>query len=299
MNIEVALEQIINFMSRHRQIIIGLTIIVFMFLIAKLTRIAIRKYFQKYQGENFDKTNYQFLNNGISFIFFILTITLVFYIIPPLRALGLTLFAGAGIIAAIIGFASQAAFSNIISGIFIVIFKPFRIGDFIKLESLNWGSVEDITLRHTVIKSFQNERYVIPNSKISAENILNASISDEKSCTFLEMGISYDSDIDLAIDLMREEAEKHPNLIDNRSPEDIETGTPKVVIRLIGFGDSSVNLRAYIWAEDFIKGFIMKTDLFKSIKKRFDAEGIEIPFPYRTIVYKDAKETKFTRNTKN
>ena len=59
-----------------------------------------------------------------------------------------------------------------------------------------------------------------------------------------------------------------------------------VIVRVIGFGDSSVNLRGYIWSKDHISGFYLKCDLFKSVKERFDKEGIEIPFPYRTIVYK-------------
>ena len=106
------------------------------------------------------------------------------------------------------------------------------------------------------------------------------------------MGISYDSDIDLAMNIMREEAKKHAECIDNRSEESKEKGDDMITTRLIGFGDSSVNIRAYVWASDPINGFVMKTDLYKSIKKRFDSEGIEIPFPYRTIVYKDEKKAQ-------
>ena len=270
-----------------------LIIILVMILFAKLVRRGLRKHFERTKTKGtFDKTNYQFLSNGVSFFFFLLGVILIFYTIPSLKALGLTLFAGAGIFAAIVGFASQAALANLISGIFIVLFKPFRLGDIIKIESLNWGTVEDITLRHTVIRSFQNERYVIPNSVVSAETILNASIGDSKTCVFFEMGISYDSDIDLAMKIMREEAEKHVNCIDNRTEEDKLSKVERVITRVIGFGDSSVNIRAYVWARDFNEGFEMKTDLHKSIKYRFDAEGVEIPYPYRTIVYKNAEPAK-------
>tara|TARA_B100001109_G_C18846607_1_gene467159 strand:+ start:893 stop:1795 length:903 start_codon:yes stop_codon:yes gene_type:complete len=280
-----------EFLGPYRYFVYAIIIIVVMVIAARITREAIKRQFEKsdHLGTS-NQTNYQFLRNGISFVFFILGVLLIFYTIPGLKQLGLTLFAGAGIFAAIIGFASQAAFANIVGGIFIVIFKPFRVGDVLKVGSTNWGTVEDITLRHTVIRSFQNERYIIPNSSINSDTILNASIGEQKTCIFLEMGISYDSDIDLAMKIMVEEAEKHPKLIDNRSPEDIEAGTPKVVTRVIGFGDSSVNLRAYTWASDPIAGFVMKTDLYKSIKMRFDEEGIEIPFPYRTIVYKNEKQ---------
>jgi small-conductance mechanosensitive channel len=86
--------------------------------------------------------------------------------------------------------------------------------------------------------------------------------------------------------IMREESEKHPNCYDNRTEEEKKNKEPIVKVRVIGFGNSSVNLRAWVWSEDAGKGFVMACDLNKSIKERFDKEGVEIPFPYRTIVYK-------------
>ena len=70
-----------------------------------------------------------------------------------------------------------------------------------------------------------------------------------------------------------------PNLIDDRTPMAIANGDPKVIIRVIGLGDSAVTLRAWAWARDFPSAFVMKCELLESIKKRFDAEGVEIPFP--------------------
>ncbi|MEP1140894.1 MAG: mechanosensitive ion channel family protein, partial [Balneola sp.] len=98
------------------------------------------------------------------------------------------------------------------------------------------------------------------------------------------------SDLDLARVIMTEEVESHPNFIDGRTQLQIDEGDPLVPVRLISFGESSVNLRAWAWAEDPGKAFVMGTDLNESIKKRFDKEGIEIPFPYRTLVYKEDKK---------
>ena len=128
---------------------------------------------------------------------------------------------------------------------------------------------------------------IIPNSVISSEILINSSIVDETICNFVDIGISYDSNIDKAIEIMRSEAVGHPNFIDRRTEEDIKNGEYPVTIRVMGFGDSSVNLRAFVWSKDHSSGFVMKTDLNKSIKEQFDKNGIEIPFPYRTIVYKD------------
>lgn len=234
-----------------------------------------------------DPTKFYFLKNAINAILLVVALIIIFYSIPELKAVGLSLFAGASILAAIIGFASQQAFSNIVSGLFIILFKPFRVGDVVKFGTDNFGIVEDITLRHTVVLGLENRRLIVPNSIIGSETILNSSITDEKICNFIMMGISYDSDIDLAIKIMQEEAMKHPNYIDNRTEENREKGLPPVIVRLVSFGDSSVNLRAQVWSKDPILGFEMKCDLHKSIKERFDQEGIEIPYPYRTIVYKN------------
>jgi len=206
--------------------------------------------------------------------------------IPELKALGLTLTAGAGVITAVLVFASQQAFSNIISGIFIVIFQPFRVNDHIKIGELYVGYVEDITLRHTVIRNYENRRIVIPNSVISSETIVNSNIVEDKICNFFEIGISYDSNIDTAMEIIRSEAINHPNFVDNRTDEEKQNNVPSVIVRVINLADWSVNLRAYIWSENSPSGFIMKADLRKSIKERFYKEGIEIPFPYRTLVFK-------------
>lgn len=262
-------------------------IVVVALILGRIIREIVQRYFkgplQKLHG---DPTKVNFFKNASTFIVYTLAITLVFYSIPALRSIGVTLFAGAGIFAAIIGFASQQAFSNIISGIFIVFFQPFRVGDVIKIGTDVQGTVEDVTLRHTIIKSFENRRVVIPNSIISSQTIVNASITDERMCNFIELGISYDSSIDLAMQIMREEAMKHPFILDARTEADKVKGQPLVITRVMGFGDSSVNLRAYAWTKTYSEGFELRTDCYKSIKLRFDKEGIEIPFPYRTIVYK-------------
>lgn len=270
-----------------KYIILSTIILVAAFVISTVLRKSLSIFLKKSSGSlNVDSTKFSFLKNAVSFLVYSGAIFTIFYIIPQLRALGTTLFAGAGIFAAIIGFASQAAFSNIISGIFIVIFKPFRVGDIIEVSTFI-GEVEDITLRHTVIRDFENIRIVIPNSNISAENIKNSNINDDRINKRILFGISYDSDIELATKIIREEAEKHPNCIEWRTPEEIKSGIPKVYVRLVSFGDSSVNLRANVWANDMIEAFEMQCDLNKSVKKRFDEEGIEIPFPHRTLVFKN------------
>ncbi len=260
------------------------------FIVTKIMRVALNRFFRASSHTlKVDPTRFNFIKNALSFLIFLFAVGVMFYAIPELKNLGLSVFAGAGILAAVVGFASQEAFSNIISGVFIVIFQPFRVSDLVQIGE-NSGRVENITLRHTVIRNFENKRIIIPNSTINSATIINFNIEDDKICNYIDIGISYDSDIDKAMKIIEEESMKHPNFFDNRSSLEIAEGLNPVIVRVLGLEDFSVKLRAWVWSEDPSKGFVLRTDLYKSIKEHFDKEGIEIPYPYRTIVFKNDKE---------
>jgi small conductance mechanosensitive channel len=253
----------------------------------KVIRYAIGKRWE--DGEE-DVTRLKFLRNSVSAIFFALAIAYIFTEIPSLQNLGTALFAGAGVLAAVIGFASQKAFSNIISGIFILLFRPFKVGDSVNVSGRT-GVVEDITLRHTVIRDYENRRVVMPNSVISDETIVNSNLSDLRIRQMVFFGISYDSDLDKAIAIIEEEAMNHPLSYDGRSTVEINEDEPVVVVRVTSWDDSAVMLRAQVWTAGMDQGFVLKCDLLRSVKLRFDKEGIEIPFPHRTLVFKNKLET--------
>ncbi len=257
------------------------------FLFAYLIDRFLKKLFIKSSSFlNNDPTNYQFLLHSIRALIYIIGISIAIYSLPNMRALASSLLAGAGILAVAIGFASQHALSNIVSGLFMVLFKPFRVNDRIKIQDMA-GIVEDITLRHTVIRDFENKRIIIPNSNISNEIIINSDFGDGKVIRWIDIGISYDSDLIKAKELMRDEILKHPLLIDVRTPEQINEGEVLAPVRVLSLGDSSVNLRGWAWANSQADSFLLACDLYESIKLRFDREGIEIPFPHRTLVMKD------------
>lgn len=276
-------------------ILIFLLVIIATFIIAFLVKRFFTRLIQRSTVDlKTDPTNYQFLKHLSVGLVYLVGFGIAIYTIPSLRMIASSMLAGAGLLAVAIGFASQAALSNIIGGFFIVIFKPFRINDRLTIRDTMSGIVEDITLRHTVIRNFENKRIIIPNSIISNEIILNSDFVDDKICKWIDIGISYDSDIDLAKSIIKEEVLQHPLHIDPRSAEQLAKGDPKVVVRVTLLGEYSVNLRAWAWAKDTPDSFVMSCDLYESIKKRFDKEGIEIPFPYRTLVHKNTSEPNLT-----
>ncbi|WP_321481352.1 mechanosensitive ion channel family protein [uncultured Bacteroides sp.] len=253
---------------------------------ASLIKFLFRRAQKRKNGSFIDQTTASFLRQISIYSVYIIGSAIFLSLIPGMETVGNSILAGAGIMAMAVGFASQEALSNFISGLFIVFAKPFRIGDVIKLDDIVTGTVCEITLRHTIIRSLENRMIIIPNSKINTSTIINSTLSELEICSFIEIGVSYNADLDKAMSLMRSEIMKHPLLIDHRSNEDKEKGIPQVPIRVTNLGDSSITLKAWAWASTSGDAFVMKCDLLKSIKELFDKENIEIPYPYSNVIIK-------------
>ncbi len=264
-----------------------LTLIVTAILATIAGKVLSRSFKKMSKNVKIDETQFIVVQRVIVLIICLFGIVMAASMIPGFSTLGVSLLASAGVLAVVLGFAAQQAFSNIISGIFIAIFKPFKVGDKITIQE-DYGTIEDITLRHTVIRTWQEKRIIIPNSKISEESIINYSIKDPKILGTLEIGISYDSDIDKARKIMMRETFKHPSLLKEvKGADNAFLGKEELVkVRLVELTDFAQTMRLYYWAPDKTTAIKMKFDLTEAIKKRFDKEGIEVPFPYRTIVYK-------------
>jgi small-conductance mechanosensitive channel len=172
-----------------------------------------------------------------------------------------------------IGFAMQDVLANFVAGIFIFTDKPFRIGDWIEWDG-NSGVVEDISLRVSRVRTFDNELLTVPNSQLTDGVIKNPVAKEELRLKFL-FGIGYDDDIDNATEIIIEEAEANPDILEDPGPS----------VRLVELGDSSVGLQSRIWISNPSRADFVKTraDYVKAVKQRFDEEGINIPYPNRTI----------------
>ncbi len=172
-----------------------------------------------------------------------------------------------------IGFAMQDVIANFVAGVFIYTDRPFRIGDWIEWDG-NSGVVEDISLRVTRVRTFDNELLTVPNSQLTDGVIKNPVAKEQLRLKFL-FGIGYDDDIDRATEIIIEEAEKHEEILDDPAPS----------VRLTELGDSSVGLQSRIWIDNPSRADFVKTrgEYVTAVKKRFDEEGIDIPYPNRTI----------------
>lgn len=258
---------------------IALYIIIVLFsawIISRLIRQVILLVMKSRRSDRFGRTSIQFLRNSVKFFVGIFAMIFIVMTIPTLRSKATIIFSGAGIIAAIIGFAAQAALSNLIAGAFIVIFKPFRVGDYIKLDETRVGIVEDITLRHTVINNFENKRLIIPNSVISTDSVLNHTIEDSHVLSFNNFKIGLRADIDLARKIIQEEAVKLPMVMETKESSSID-------VRVIDIHETYIHMRAYVWMNEPFQEFRGKCALKEAVHKRFLKEGVDLPIPINKI----------------
>jgi small conductance mechanosensitive channel len=267
------------------QLIFVLIVLIVAFVVGRILRYIMGRFVKASARKlKVDPTRYNFFKNAVDFVVFLIAIILIFRSIPALHSLSTTLITGAGVLAAVVGLASQAAFSNIISGIFLVIFRPFSVGDRIKVGQNYTGDVEDITLRHTVMKNFENKRIIIPNSVIGNETIINFTIVDERVIMYIELMITFASNIDTAIRIVQEVATQHPLYIDNRSPDEVGKGDHSVMVRVLALTDLGVQLRGDVWAKNPSEGFELKCDVLKSVKERFIKEGVDFAGIHRLVL---------------
>lgn len=203
--------------------------------------------------------------------------------IPSLNGTLTTVLAGSGIFAVVVGFAAQESFGNLVSGFFLSIFKPFDVGDMIRIDAQNVaGFVEDITLRHTVIRTAADTRQVIPNSLMGSAIVENVNfVSGAPTLIPIEVDVAYDTDLDLAQRVMREAITSHPLYIGD--------GNPRVLVT--GFGASGVSLKGYLPIRDARSYHTAGSDARVLVKKAFDREGITIPYQTITIANQTEEES--------
>lgn len=221
-----------------------------------------------------------FCKKIINFFIMFIGILLALYQFEIFKSLSITLLSGIGVVITVLGLGMQNSIGNVIASFELILTKPFKIGDFIKLpEKSIAGTVEDISLRHTVIRTTGNQREIIPNSLLNDLIIENANFIDNKIILTEEYSVAYSADLEKAIEILKEEIKK---ACDIELKEDIEF--PKV--RVSKWDSSSIKLRAYIWGNDLGEAYNNLFELNKNLKIRYDKENIEIPYDYVNVITK-------------
>ena len=208
---------------------------------------------------------------------------MVFGLLVALSQLGISLgplLGGLGVAGFIVGFALQDSLSNFASGLMILVYRPYDVGDVVDLVGVT-GKVDRMNLVSTTILTFDNERLVVPNKKIWGDVIKNVTAQDVRRVD-LRFGISYSDDISRAEVVLSEILQGHDRILDE----------PEPIVRLHALGDSSVDfvVRPWVKTEDY---WDVYWDVTRAVKTRFDEEGISIPFPQQDVhIYEEQQLEK-------
>ena len=183
------------------------------------------------------------------------------------------IWAMAGIGSLAVALAAKDTFANIISGIIILIDRPFLIGDRIELSDGTFGDVVDIGIRSTKILSFDNTIYILPNAEISNKRVTNHAYPDFKIKIRQKIGVAYGTNIEKVKRIINDILDIHPGVLNN----------PPWGIYFMEFGDSSLNLLVIYWVSDYKSKFDIIDKINMEINNRFKEENITIPFPQRDV----------------
>ena len=219
------------------------------------------------QRQNVDKTLETFVCNLVRMVL------LVVVIIAAIGALGIqttsfiAIFGAAGLA---VGLALQGSLSNFAAGVLIVLFRPYKVGDFVEAAGIS-GVVEQVQILTTVMKTGDNKQIIVPNSQIMDSIITNYSANDTRRVDMV-VGVSYDDDLDKVRKTVEELVAADDRILDD----------PACTIAVSALADSSVNFVVRPWVKTADYWGVM-FDLTEAIKKRFDQENISFPFPQQDV----------------
>jgi small-conductance mechanosensitive channel len=195
-------------------------------------------------------------------------------ITPMLTALGV-----GGLAVAL---ALQQPLANFFAGLFITLAGQIRIGDYVKLDSGQEGYVVDFSWRSTRLRMLSNNLIIVPNATLAGATVVNHHLPSQELAVLVEVGVDYASDLGhverVVIEVGREVMREVPGGVAEFEP----------FIRYHTFADSSVNFTTILRGKEFVDQYLIKHEFVKRLHARFDREGIVIPFPIRTLAYRDA-----------
>lgn len=196
------------------------------------------------------------------------------------RDFALTLFQSASLMVAVLGFAAQSVLADVIAGMVLSFAKPFDVGERIVLEGIGIaGIVETITMRHTVIRAYDGSRVLIPNSVVNKQILRNSNFDGNIVGTFLEVSVAYESDLNRAIEIVRQAVLEEPAVVDKSKGN----GEKEISVLLSAMNDSGCTIKTTIWTETVDESFRAASNIRLRIIRDFAKEQIVIPYPHMTI----------------
>ncbi|MCR4892035.1 MAG: mechanosensitive ion channel family protein [Lachnospiraceae bacterium] len=228
----------------------------------------------------------RFFEKVIRVLLIIVAVLLMFYGIEGTQRLWTMAFGSTVLIGGVLGLAGKDILKDILAGLMISIYKPFELGDRVLLKDIEKPStVDDITIRHTVLKTMDNVKYIVPNSVMNEEIVTNTSFRQKLRATFLQFGISYKADIRLAIHIIRETIKNSPYTCPNNPANKDLDGYGDVY--MIKIDPSALVLETTIWTEPETDNFLACSEVRIAVIGNLAKAGIEIPYQHVDLKMED------------
>ncbi len=236
-------------------------------LVGRALRVGVQRVLARDKHDIVDRTAVNFLAQLVRIGVFIFAFISYAHLVPALSGLGHAWLASVGVISVIVGLAAQNTFGNLIAGISLLLYRPFNLGDRLQVTAptgLETGTVENLSLGYTLLRTDDNRRVVIPNSVMASQTTINLTGVDRRTLCLVPVGINYEADIDKARAILLELASKNAR-------------TQRVVdCPVTQLSSAGVVLTLEAWCADASTAGLLKSDLFEQARKRFAAEGIKI-----------------------
>ena len=257
-------------------------------LVGQTLRLAVLRAIAHDKHDHFDLMAVRFVAKLVRYCVYIFAFISFAHIVPALSGLGTASLTSISILSVIIGLAAQNTLSNLVAGISLLLYRPFKLGDRLQVTAptgMETGTVESLTLGYTLLKTDDNRLVVVPNSVMANQTTINLTGNDPRVICSVPIGISYDSDIDKARGILLELAGKHAKA------KDI-CGCP-----LTQLGISGLVLTIDVWCADAVAATAFRCDLIEQASKRFALEGIGLPIPQTIMILKRASHEMQARKS--
>jgi len=248
-------------------------------LLGQLLRLMVQRALARDKHGHFDLMAVKFFAKLLRYCVYVVAFVAYAHFVPALSSLGTASLTSISVITVVVGLAAQNTLGNLVAGISLLLYRPFKLGDRLQVMAptgVETGTVENLTLGYTLLRTDENRRIVVPNSLMASQTTINLTGDDPRILCSVPVGISHGAEIDRARGILLALAGQHPKA-------QAVTGCP-----LTQSGSSGLVLTLDVWCADALTAITLRSDLLEQAMKRFAADGIGVPYPPTIRVVNDA-----------
>lgn len=249
-------------------------------LLGHTLRVTVERVLARDKHDHFDRMAVKFLAKLLRYCVYCFAFVAYAHFVPSLSSLGTASLTSISVITVIVGLAAQNTLGNLVAGISLLLYRPFKLGDRLQViapTGLETGFVENLTLGYTLLRTDDNRRVVVPNSLMASQTTINLTGNDPRVVCSVAIGIGFDSDIDKARGILLELANKHPK------------AGQVCACPVTQLGASGVVLTLDLWCADALTAITLRCDLLEQAVKRFTLDGIGFLRPQTMVIVKDER----------